>query len=300
MTMPQNLFDPTKPRIAPDGLRAVIERVASVAARGDEASPFVLYSIHDGDRVPPAFAPVAFSEAFDRERDFGADTIADFLANALGVGSRLRVRLARSVLDAGRFFGVEDGRGAHTSRRAVPAEIAASCAPHDLDGLAAAHATIEAVIAKEVAAAGPSPIAIGVHTYDPVNPDGSPRPELSLLDLPESVARGSADFLPRSTANPAHLARLATTLADAGFTVRRNDPYLLPDGSLEVRLHRRAQREAWRFRDRLQAFVLEVRKDLICEGRQAKGYFAATAIRADSARALADRVARALARLADP
>lgn len=298
--MPRNTFDPCHPHVATDGLDDVIERVATDAARKHDASPFVLYSIHDGDLVTPAFAPVALGEAFDRERDFGADTVANFLAHALGVGSRLRVRLARSVLDAGRFFGVEDGRGAHTSRRAVPAEIAAACDPHDLEGLAAAHATIEAVIANEVAAAGTSPIAIGVHTYDPVNPDGSPRPELSLLDLPESVARGSADFLPRSTTNPALLDRLTAALAVEGFSIRRNDPYLLPDGSLEVRLHRRAQREAWPNRDRLQAFVLEVRKDLICEGMQAKGYFAATAIRADAARALADRVARELATLADP
>jgi predicted N-formylglutamate amidohydrolase len=294
------VFDPIIPSPEPLALDGVIEPVATGDSLVATKSPFVLYSIHDGDLVPPVFAADATGEVFARERDFGADAVAESVARALGVGSRLRVRLARSVLDAGRSFGCDDGRAGHTSRLAVPAAIASHADRESLSWLERAHARIEETIAGHVATAGPSPIAIGIHTYDPVNADGTARPELSLLDLPESVARGALDFLPRATAVAANLDRLMDALARHGFTVRRNDPYLLPDGSLEVRLHQRARRESWPNRDRLQAFVLEIRKDLICDGRHANGYFAATAIRLDAVRALADRVALALSALAHP
>ncbi len=307
--------DPIAPQIRALDISDVLELVASEGRTGNLDGRVVVYSIHDGDIVPDLFAdpPFArdhggltaeFASAFTRERDFGADAVACELARELGLASRLRVRLARALLDAGRFFGLDDGLTPHTSRLAVSSDVTVALDRERIEWLNAAHAAIERGIVDTVLAAQPGCVAIGVHTYDPVSPDGSARPALSLLDLPESVARGEialpnyrepelrSDDL-RSTCEPGFMNTLEKGLRAEGHEVKRNDPYLLPNGAIEVRLHHAARRSEMAAP---RAFVLEVRKNCIFDGTCEKGWFEAhRAIQGNAARVAAS-VAAALSR----
>jgi hypothetical protein len=304
LTVPDPIAASFRP-LSPD---QAIERVlVDGVVKKPFAGNLVLHVIHDGDVVPAQFAELTedakakadLDETFVRERDFGAGLVAAAAAQALSLPHWLRVRLARCVLDAGRFFGIETSGADPLDRLAIEARIASRLDDDGLDHLAECHARIESTILDALLDTSETPrVAIGVHTYDPRNADGSKRPEVAVLSVPRSIALNRAviaryrDPVLRSadlpqTAEARFVDALIAELKAQNFKVGRNDPYHLPDGSLEVRAHHRDMTRRGGVpvaaRQRPQAVVVEVRKDLLFTGDDARGAFAPRAVRAGAA-----------------
>lgn len=296
-------FDPLLPTIAPGDVTDAIDRIVDDAVSSTDPPQFIVYSIHDGDWIPEHLAHAFDRVAFVRERDFGADAVAAAIQRELGLRSRIGVRLARCLLDVGRFHGIDRGGASHTARLSIPLSVAAALSHDEIAWLAAAYSRIDASIDLDRAMAAPGAVSIGVHTFDPVGADGRTRPELSFLDLPESMAAGDpivAGYanpeLPRaeleSTGAPGRLEGMARRLRARGFSVTRNDPYRLPDGAVEVRAHHSARRRGDIVAP--HAFVLEVRKDLLFEGAMEHGGFSPRAAIDGAAERIGEAFARAL------
>lgn len=296
-------FDALEPSFADLDTDEVCEFVADQGAAKTGKDRFVLYSVHDGDRIPALlrrhFDPIEFV----RERDFGADALAAVIQAVLSLRNRMRFRLARCLLDGGRFHGLDTPGAAHTSRASIPARIGSTLTPVERLWLDRAHAGVDTAIDRLRSEAAPGALSIGVHTFDPLGADGTPRPELSLLDLPESVARGREAIRGysnpelrcerfASTADPMRMDRLRDLLETAGFQVTRNDPYRLPDGAVELRTHHRAERSGEPIRP--SAFVLEVRKDLLFTGEMRHGGFAPCEVIAGAIERIGSAVAGSL------
>lgn len=302
-------FDSLEPNFADLDTGEVCEFVSERTAATTKKARFVLYSVHDGDRVPALLRRHFDAIEFVRERDFGADALAATMQSTLSLRNRMRFRLARCLLDVGRFHGLDIPGAAHTSRASIPARFGSALTPEERLWLDRAHANVDAAITSLRAEAAPDALSIGVHTFDPIGADGSPRPELSLLDLPESVARGRerisgyvtpelrcADFT--STADETRMDQLRDRLIAAGFQVTRNDPYRLPDGAVELRTHHHAKRSGEPIRP--SAFVLEVRKDLLFTGEMRNGGFAVHKVIAGAIERIGSALAGSLRMVWDP
>ena len=209
--------------------------------------------IHDGAVIPPEFMvdaagdPIPFSAIGDRyvaERDWGANLVASHLAGALGLKGFWTVNIARVLMDYGRFPGSTTGSAKHLDRRAINlpfSELLAYSQKKRL--LESVYDEISDGYDKIVPG---KLIKLAVHTYDPRNKSGVRRPPVSLITRVkgyEADAQPSEphfdplwpSILGEFTAHRVLRNRVALTVEKAGFGCGHNWPYLLPEGSIEVR-----------------------------------------------------------------
>ncbi len=244
------------------------------------APPVIVYSIHDGSRIPPFATPEARRWASERcttERDWGANRLAQRIGAALGLDGVWQMQVARSVLDFGRLRGITTPGTDHYNRRALAPEFAARLQEPECELVLQlydrAEADLHARIAARRRATGAPLVLLGVHTFDPVGTDGRggplrPRPPVSLLHVPERLARETygAEFataLGTTTADPRLIACLTSALRTAELAPTCNEPYLLPEGSVELRHLARLHATTG---PRPSALVIELRKDLAFAG----------------------------------
>lgn len=209
--------------------------------------------IHDGDNIPPRYLvdaggqPIAF-ERYARdywlERDWGAALVAEALCRHMGLRAYHRVRVARVLMDFGRFPGCTAPDASYLDRYAINYPFSAwldfeqkqRLLAHEYDGIASHYDKhVRNTITK-----------IAIHTYDKHNRSGTTRPLLSVCSQALSY-RGDhelpnhffdpiyPDGLAEYTADRVLRDRLSLTIEKAGYRVAHNYPYALPDGSVEVR-----------------------------------------------------------------
>lgn len=220
--------------------------------------------IHDGAVLPPAYLIDArgrqlrertWYRSFIHERDWGASLVAQRLAERLCLGSFMRVTTARCLLDFGRFPGSTQPGAPHLRRFAINTPFS------QLLGFPQKRRLLEGhydVISSEMDRAIRGRILkIAVHTYDRYNSSGTERPQVSLVtralgyQLESEMPMGVfdplyPDILAEFTLDRILRDRISLTLEKAGTPVAHNYPYLLPEGSPEVR------HQVWCFFDWLQ------------------------------------------------
>ncbi len=208
---------------------------------------------HDGDVIPEEFLvdqhgePIddsAFLQPYWEERDWGAGAVAAVTARKLGLAGYLHVHIARVVMDFSRFPGMTRRAPGHLSRFAINYPFSELLGFHQkkrvlesyYDAISAGFDTnIEGVVTK-----------LAIHTYDKYNSSGTPRPTISILTRAASYQHSSEmpfdvfdplypDVLVEYTSDRMLRDRISLTFEREGFPVAHNYPYLLPDGSVEVR-----------------------------------------------------------------
>ncbi len=233
--------------------RARSERGYGRGANGRSVDQALVFTIHDGRQLPrhllgerteEVFARPEAQETYLNERDWGANLVARHLAREVGSSGFARVNLARVAMDFGRFPGTSSVGEEYLRRHALfpPLEHYFSDETrHEIlrryyDG--AAQAFVQHFAGARV--------TLSVHTYDPLNHTGTRRPQVGL------VAR-SLEYQQTSTMPPyifdplfppelceATCERLLTyqALADlerGGWHTALNYPYIMPEGSVEIR-----------------------------------------------------------------
>lgn len=212
--------------------------------------------IHSGHLVPPDFYnrfaqdEVGLVEAYNRERDWGADFVAHALVTQLGLSGYYRVNTARVFVEVGRF-----PKPFYRRPRLTPLDqpfnrIAFtepySARLNESEREAALMAYYDPVCEVMESLVTSKQVKVAIHTYDPKNQSGTPRPDISLLHIPKDyqdqscLPEGAFDplfpqHLAQSTASPRLVYSLALRLLDGGLETFTNLPYTLPAGSIEVR-----------------------------------------------------------------
>ena len=214
----------------------------------------VVDTIHDGDRIPQRILRAdgvqrvvrdgSLWRHYVRERDWGANLVAQHLASMLGLDGYHRVTLARVVLDYNRFPGISPPGVSPQDRLALNEPLASCLTQRQKRLLLAEHYDVVSD-AMELAVQNKL-IKVAIHTYDVHNDSLTKRPEVSLVTRSLSYQLNSRlpfgrfdpmfpDRLVESSADRVLRDRLALTLERAGIQVEHNYPYCLPDGSIEVR-----------------------------------------------------------------
>jgi hypothetical protein len=233
--------------------------------------------IHDGHWLPQEFLvdgsgePITLEKIapdYIRERDWGASLIAEAPTQRLGLGKYARVNVARVLLDFARFPGSTLPDADHLHRFAINYPFSELLSYRQkkqvledyYDGISDAFDSyLEGRLVK-----------IAVHTYDQYNDSGTERPAMSLMT--RSFGYQTTSEMPAGLFDPLYPAvlaeftadrvlrdRMSLTLEKARIPVAHNYPYLLPDGSLEVRY------QVWAFfgalRDAFEAEYPETKED---------------------------------------
>jgi N-formylglutamate amidohydrolase len=217
----------------------------------------LLHTVHDGDGLPPAYVHDAagrfrvdeqlLERRFIEERDWGANLVAGEAAAAMGVPGYARCRVARVLIDFNRFPGSTPG-DAHVpvlERLAISHPFSEVLDHAEKMRLLEEHYDPISDFFEMELLAGKL-IMIAVHTYDEHNPSRTRRPHCSVLTSMAGYQRDSRmpfgvfdpmypDLLGETTCNRILRDRVSLHLERAGFRVAHNYPYLLPEGSLEVR-----------------------------------------------------------------
>ena len=221
--------------------------------------------IHDGDMIPEEFLvdgkgtpfdPETLHKAYIQERDWGASFVAERLARRLGQSGFLRVNTARCLLDFGRFPGVTRPGAPHLRRSAINEPFAGRLRFSQARRLLEEH--YDAISDGMDTLIRGRLLKIAIHTYDQFNPSGTERPQVSIVsralgyqmdgELPYGVFDPLfPDILAEFTVDRILPSRLSLTLERRGIPVAHNYPYLLPEGSPEVR------HQVWCFFDWLEA-----------------------------------------------
>lgn len=209
--------------------------------------------IHDGDVIPEEFlvgrdgSPIPderFLQTYWDERDWGAAMVAEATARMLGLPGYLRIHIARVVMDFGRFPGMTRKDPGHLSRFAINYPFSELLGfQQKLRALEGYYDPMSAFYDRHIE---PVVIKIAIHTYDKHNRSGTPRPLVSILTRANSYQQESEmpfgtfdplfpDLLGEFTSDRMLRDRVSLTFEKAGVTVAHNYPYLLPDGSVEVR-----------------------------------------------------------------
>ena len=235
----------------------------------DPDTTIMIHSIHGGDVILPefrealnAFYPNRDPErieddlfkAYAREKDWGANQVCEALARKLGMKGYWRVNTARVLMDFGRFPGITPPGADHLNRFAINYPF--SYALDHQGKQRVLEFAYDAISSTYERANEGKIVKLGIHSYDPYNPGhtgfgnaheyGTPRPEMSLLYRSKSIQEHTRmpvglfdrlypDQLGEYTADRKLAARFSLTLEKAGISVSPNYPYLLPDGSVEVR-----------------------------------------------------------------
>ncbi len=218
----------------------------------DPDGPLV-FTIHDGDGFPrhlfgersdQVIDLPEVRDAYARERDWGANLVARHLAKELGQDSYLRVSLARVVLDFGRFPGISSIGENYLLRHSIfpPLQhLLSEEARHDL--LARYYDTMSQNLVQHFA---DRRLTLAVHTYDQVNRTGTSRPEISLVTRSLSYQETSEmppfifdplfpHILGEQTTHRKLSYRIALDLEDLDWPTALDYPYLMPEGSVEIR-----------------------------------------------------------------
>lgn len=213
----------------------------------------VVFSIHDGGQVPRHLWSARTEEvledgevsyAYMRERDWGANLVAEKLARALGLSGFLRVNLARVILDFGRFPGTSALVAEYLRRQSMfpPVEhLLSEETKHEV--LARYYDGISQVLTQHFSN---KRLTLGVHTYDRFNKSGTERPRLSLISRSLEYQLSSSlppyvfdPLLPTSlvetTCDRRLIYRMGLDLENAGIPTATDYPYLMPEGSVEIR-----------------------------------------------------------------
>jgi hypothetical protein len=209
--------------------------------------------IHDGANIPPRFLidergePVAFeryAQDYWIERDWGARLVAEALCRHLGVARYHHVRVARVLMDFGRFPGATGEDADYLDRYAINYPFSSWLGFEQKQRLLAEH--YDVIAAHYDRHVRDTITKIAIHTYDKHNRSGTTRPELSVCSQALSYRGEHAlpnhffdplypDALAEYTADRVLRDRLSLTIEKAGYRVAHNYPYALPDGSVEVR-----------------------------------------------------------------
>lgn len=215
--------------------------------------------IHDGAWVPREFLvdyhgrPIeinAYFADYVRERDWGASKVAERLAALLGIGGFARVRVARVLMDFGRFPGSTPRRADHLHRFAINFPFSKLLSYRQKKRLLEGY--YDAVSEAFEPQLQGKRIKLAIHTYDQYNESGTLRPPVSVMTrsvgyqhhgemphglfdplFPNIIGEFIADRILRD--------RISLMLEKADVSVAHNFPYSLPEGSLEVRF------QVWQF-----------------------------------------------------
>ena len=222
----------------------------------------LITTVHDGEILPEPFWEVlvrewgkdskkleTFEKYYILERDWGADLVAYALVKELNrLGYRCegfyRVNVARVLMDFGRFPGITPPEATLIDRYAINYpfsyllnyELKKHLLESYYDKISE---LLEPVFLEKT-------ISISIHTYDRYNEAGTERPITSVISRPISYQLHSKmpfeyfdpmypSILGEYTADRRLVYRLSLMLERSGFSVATNYPYLLPNGSLEVR-----------------------------------------------------------------
>ena len=209
--------------------------------------------IHDGATLPPEYlvdgdgrriAERSFYEAFVVERDWGANLVAARIAQQLGLRGHYTVTTARCLLDFGRFPGITRAGAPHLRRFAINHPFSTWLGFEQCSRLLGEH--YDGISAGMDHAIEGKELKLAVHTYDRYNDNGTERPAVSLITRALGVQENHE--LPFGVFDPLFPAilseftvdrilrdRISLTLETSGVPVAHNYPYLLPEGSPEVR-----------------------------------------------------------------
>ena len=212
----------------------------------------LLHVPHDGDMVPREYLQGAnrevsvddFARDYVAERDWGASAVAERLAARMGLGGFWRVRVARVLMDYARFPGETRSDRGHLHRFALNYPFSAWL-PRKKKRQVLETLYDRCSDVMEPAVVGKT-VVIGIHTYDSHNESGTLRPDVSLITRPHGYQAESRmpigvfdslypDLLGEYTADRILNDRISLTLEKARIRVAHNYPYLLPEGSIEVR-----------------------------------------------------------------
>lgn len=226
-------------------------------ALGELPEPFrervMVDAIHDGDLIPPEFLvdqrgrpidPALFRSHYELDRDWGAGLVAGRLAGALGLPGFYKVRVARVLMDYGRFPGITSAGADYLRRFAINYPFSGWMS-HDQkrrlleDYYDRCSTGLERLVQGKL-------IKIACHTYDRLNASGTTRPHVSLVTRSLAYQTDSRmptgvfdplypDLLAEFTADRILTDRISLDLEKSGVPVAHNYPYCLPEGSIEVR-----------------------------------------------------------------
>ena len=209
--------------------------------------------IHDGVYLPPdlmndkhgqAISKEEIQENFIIERDWGANIVAARIAQRLGLGSFCSVNTARCLLDFGRFPGSTREGATHLGRFAINQPFSQRLGLRQKRLLLKHHYDqISDVLGEYIQG---KLLKIAVHTYDQYNQSGTERPEVSLVTRAEGLQKENKlpfgvfdplfpNAIAEFTVDRVLRDRISLTLEKNKIPVAHNYPYLLPDGSVEVR-----------------------------------------------------------------
>ncbi len=242
------------------------------------------YPIHGGDVVPPHFQSSLgqgqsledcqeFQDAYIREKDWGANQVAERLSQKLGLSGFFRVNIARALMDFGRFPGESAPGAPHLERFAI-SDYSAAWLTHDEKRtlLQSYFDNISDQIESKVSNCF---LKIAVHTYDKLSRSGTVRPEVSLIFRPQHYQsegrmpvgvfdRMFPDRLAEFTADRRLTSRISLELEKRGIPVAYNYPYLMPEGSVEFRA------QVWFFFDYLRQRFNAENQDRIADPAYAR------------------------------
>ena len=209
--------------------------------------------IHDGRYLPEDFLLDQEGQAlprevyyndYVRERDWGASIVAARLADQLGLDGFYKVNTARVLLDFGRFPGSTTHHAAHLQRFAINYPFCDLLGFRQKKRLLEEH--YDRISQSMDEALQGKLLKIAVHTYDKYNPSGTARPHVSLVTrsvgfrIDSETPLGLHDpmfpqVLGEFTADRVLRDRVSLTLEKHGIPTGHDYPFLLPEGSPEVR-----------------------------------------------------------------
>lgn len=209
----------------------------------------VITTVHDGAYIPPRFMERdvdtdLVQKFYEHERDWGAGLVAASLTQGLGLPSFSHVQVARVLMDFGRFPGLTPKKATHLSRFAISFPFSGFLDFTDKRTVLERYYDPISRHMDSLMTGGL--VSISVHTYDTRNASGTVRPQISLVtraagyqvhsEMPIGVFDPLyPDILGEFTCDRILRDRISLNLEKDGIPVAHNYPYLLPEGSLEVR-----------------------------------------------------------------
>lgn len=220
-------------------------------------------TVHAGDWIPAEFYWTLarhsnpenrlldlLNDNYVREKDWGANHVALALAQGLNLKGFHRVNVARVLLDFGRLPGVTPPGTGHLNRLSINYPFSHYLNYEEKRRLL--HEYYDRISAEMEKAVVDKLIKISIHTYDKYDSPhkdvevGALRPAVSLIYSPlhhpeqKNLAGGFFDSLYPDeladfTADRRLTARISLNLERVGIPVAHNNPYVLPQGSVEVR-----------------------------------------------------------------
>lgn len=219
----------------------------------DARKQIAIHVIHDGDVIPEELLydhrgqriPLDMcTDYYTHERDWGASLLAQELASLLGLDGYMNVEIARVVMDFGRFPGITPKDADHLGRKAINYPFSEWLGFEQKQRILEHYYDIISERFNQVV--DQTRVMIAIHSYDKFNRSGTLRPPTSILtrcvgyqvrsEMPFGVFDPLyPDILGEFTCDRILRDRISLTLERMGLHTEHNFPYLLPDGSVEVR-----------------------------------------------------------------